>query len=198
MDHWTKVRDGFTENFKNDLYWLIALRGPKVRDSLKNWGYIASDRCAVCDRKESIDHCFLNCKRSRAVWEYFLPLLSKFIKASLPINVLTIFFFQWTSDDRKLNKVVLFLIKTVLYAIWHFRNKATFHNGTESHKAVIKYAIQDFKRRIKLDHYRLSLVTAFATAGIFPLLSLCVMTSSFLGFNLWCGFCFGGFFRGPL
>lgn len=155
LDHWGRVRDDFTENFKNDLSWLVTLRGTKVRDSLKNWGYIASDRCAVCDRKESIDHCFLNCRRSRTVWEHFAPLLSKLIKASFPINVLTIFFFRWTPGDRKLNRVTYFLIKTVLYAIWRFRNKSTFHNGTETHRAIIKYATQDFKSRIKLDHFRL-------------------------------------------
>ena len=156
MDHWLRVRDGFTENYKNDLSWLITLRGIKIRDSLKNWGYIASDRCAVCSRKETIDHCFLNCKRSRAVWVHFAPLLSELIGAPFPSNVVTVFFFQWTSDDRKLNRIAFFLIKTVLYAIWRFRNKATFHNGTEDHKALVRYATQDFKSRIKLDYFRLS------------------------------------------
>ena len=93
-DHWGRVRDGFTENFKNDLLWLIALRATKVRGSLKNWGYIASDRCAFCGRIETIDHCYLNCSRSRAVWMHFAPLLSGLIRASFPINVLTIFFFR--------------------------------------------------------------------------------------------------------
>ena len=32
--HWQRVRDNFTENFKNDLAWLISLRAVKVRDSL--------------------------------------------------------------------------------------------------------------------------------------------------------------------
>lgn len=172
LDHWGRVRDDFTENFKNDLSWLVTLRGTKVRDSLKNWGYIASDRCAVCDRKESIDHCFLNCRRSRAVWEHFAPLLSKLIKASFPINILTIFFFRWTSSDRKLNRVAYFLIKTVLYAIWRFRNKSTFHNGTETHRAIIKYATQDFKSRIKLDHFRLPRERFFDIWGLPFLVSL--------------------------
>ena len=154
-DHWGRVRDGFSENYKSDLSWLITLRATKVRDSLKNWGYIGSDRCAFCNRKESIDHCYLNCRRSRAVWEHFAPLLSRLIMASFPINVLTIFFFRWSSDNRKQNRIAYFLINTVLYAIWHVRNKATFHNGTETHRAVIKYATQDFKSRIKLDHFRL-------------------------------------------
>lgn len=156
MDHWGRVRDGFTENFKNDVSWLITFRASKVRDSLKNWGYIASDRCAVCNRKESIDHCFLNCVRSRSVWEHFAPLLSRLIGASFPINVLTVFFFRWTSDDRKSNRIAYFLIKTILHAIWRFRNKAVFHNGTETHRAVVKYVLQDFKGRIKLDYFRLS------------------------------------------
>ena len=32
--HLQRVRDGFTENFKNDSAWLITLRAVKVRDSL--------------------------------------------------------------------------------------------------------------------------------------------------------------------
>ena len=44
--HWSLARDDFCENFKNDLLWLIVLRAVKVRDALKNWGYINSDRCA--------------------------------------------------------------------------------------------------------------------------------------------------------
>ena len=56
--HWQRVRDNFTENFKNDLAWLISLRAVKVRDSLRNWGYIDSSRCASCPRVETIDHCF--------------------------------------------------------------------------------------------------------------------------------------------
>ena len=42
------VRDDFCENFKNDLLWLIVLRVVKVRDAMKNWGYLNSDHCASC------------------------------------------------------------------------------------------------------------------------------------------------------
>lgn len=37
-DHWAKVCDPLTENFKNDLLWLISLRGIKVCDSLLRIG----------------------------------------------------------------------------------------------------------------------------------------------------------------
>lgn len=46
--NWSLVCDGFCENFKNDLLWLVILRAVKVRDSRKKWGYINSDRCAFC------------------------------------------------------------------------------------------------------------------------------------------------------
>ena len=73
---WVSVRDDFSENHKNDILWLIVLRAVKVRDSLKNWGYIDSDKCASCSRKETIDHCFLNCVRLKRVWSFFSPVLN--------------------------------------------------------------------------------------------------------------------------
>ena len=48
----------FTENFKNDLLWSIALRAVKVRDSLQNWGVTDSGYCASCPLRETTDHCF--------------------------------------------------------------------------------------------------------------------------------------------
>jgi len=46
--HWSFVRDSFTENYKSDLSWLITLRAVKVRESLRNWGYIDNPSCATC------------------------------------------------------------------------------------------------------------------------------------------------------
>ena len=34
--HWQRVCDNFTENFTNDLAWLISLQAVKVRDSIRN------------------------------------------------------------------------------------------------------------------------------------------------------------------
>ena len=71
------MRDSFTENFKNDLAWLITLRSVKVRHSLRNCGYIASDRCASCPQVETIDYlrlCFFSISfliRDRRTVDYF-------------------------------------------------------------------------------------------------------------------------------
>ena len=66
---WDYVRDGFSENYKNDILWLIVLKKCVTR---KNWGYIDSNKRASCSRKETIDHCFLNCVRVKRVWSLFL------------------------------------------------------------------------------------------------------------------------------
>ena len=153
---WKFVRDDFTENYKNDLIWLIILRAVKVRDSLKNWGYIDNNLCAYCNRVETIPHCFLTCLRVKRVWAHFKPTLSTLIGVPFESNIVTIFFFRWSSNDLRKNRVAYFLIKTILYAIWCFRNKATFCNNTEDHRAIIKYATYDFLSSVRLDHVRLT------------------------------------------
>jgi len=156
-EHWSLVRDSLTENFKSDLSWLITLKAVKVRDSLRNWGYINSDKCASCPRRETIDHCFLNCSRVKLVWAFFIPLLSALLNPPAPfvVNCVSVFFFRFPPCFSKNRAIVIFIIKSVLYGIWKFRNKATFHNGTESDRAIIRYINQDITSRIKLDHFRL-------------------------------------------
>ena len=73
--HWSLVRDSFTENFKKDVIWLNILRGVKVRDFLINCGVISSIQCASCPRRETINHCLLNCRRVKRVWLHFAPAL---------------------------------------------------------------------------------------------------------------------------
>ena len=154
--HWASVRDHLTENFKNDIAWLLTLKGTKVRDSLKSWGYIATDTCAFCNRKETIDHCFLNCPRVKRVWLTFSPALSAILGVPFAANVKTVFFYLWIPGKHIWNQRALFIIKTILYGIWFFRNKTTFHNGTESSRAVVRYIRQDITTRLKVDFSRFS------------------------------------------
>ena len=93
-DFWKLVRDDFTENYKNDILWSIVLRATKVRDSLRNWGYIDSDKCAFCSRKETIDHCFLNCSRVKSVWSHFIPIISSVLDTSFSSSCTHVFFFR--------------------------------------------------------------------------------------------------------
>ena len=154
--HWPLVREGRCENFKNDLAWLITLRGVKVRDSLHTWGYINSNRCAVCTRKETIDHCFLNCSRAKGVWAVFCPLLSALLGLTFLPNVNTVFFYKGLCANDKDSATARYLIKTILYGIWYFRNKATFHNGTETSRAIVHYIRNDITTRLNVDFSRMT------------------------------------------
>ena len=122
--HWSFVTDSFTENHKSDLSWFITLRAVKVRESLRNWGYIDNPSRATCSQTESIDHCFRACPRVNAVWFFFLPLLSSLLSQPFPLCGASIFFFQLPFPNDKSRRLLLFLIKSILYGIWRFRNKA--------------------------------------------------------------------------
>ena len=134
--HWASVRDSFTEHFQNDLLWLITLRAVKVRESLRNWGYIDNPLCASCPRVESIDHCFCACLRINAVCVFFLPLLSLLLAQPFPLCSASIFFFQLSFPNDKSRRLIQFAVKSILYGIWQFRNKAVFHNGKEDSRAT--------------------------------------------------------------
>ena len=154
--HWRLVRDDFTENFKNDLAWLITLRAIKVRRSFRDWGYIGSSRCASCPRDETIDHCFLHCPHVKLVWFYFLPLLTSLLTSPFRPNCAFVFFYEFPTPHAKNLRLILYLIKSILYGVWKFRNKAVFHNGRENSRAIIKYITASVKGRILIDKHRFS------------------------------------------
>ena len=77
-------------------------------------------------------------------WCYFPPPLS------------FCFLFQWPRMDALHAHLARVIIKTVLYSIWKFQNKATFHNGTEDSPAIIRYINIDIRKRIAIDHFYLA------------------------------------------
>ena len=154
--HWLGVRDQLTENFKNDLLWLITLRGVKVRDSRHSWGYIKSDSCAICHHTETIDHRFLNCHRVKKICAAFSPALSSLLATPFRSNVKKVYFFQWTATSDKNTAIPGYLIKSLLYGIWVFRNKSTFHNRTEDYWAIVRYICHDIAMPLHVDFSRMN------------------------------------------
>ena len=107
-------------------------------------------------RTETIDHCFLNSQRVKPVWLFFVPILSTLLGTPFFPNTSMVFFYQFGCPRQKNFRILLFLIKTILYGIWEFRNKATFHIGKENSRAITRYIIQDIKKQIRLDKHRLN------------------------------------------
>jgi len=128
-------------------------------------GYIDSDRCAYCNRKETIDHCFINCSRVKRVWAHFVPTLSWLTQTTFRASVATVFF-RWSSNHKRKNTIALFFIKLILYTIWTFCNAFTFRNRNEAN-AIIRYVSQDIISRVKLDHYHLP-IAAFSVLWEVP------------------------------
>ncbi len=74
------------ENKKNDLIMLLIQRAVGVHFALMSWGYISSDKCALCNRSETIEHCFLECPRIVKVWDHFSPLISTFLGSPFSVS----------------------------------------------------------------------------------------------------------------
>ena len=97
--------------------WLIILRGIKVWDSLKSWGYIDNDLCASCRRKETTDHCFLNSARVKLVWDHFAPVLASLLGIAFSVNLAFIFFFKSPPVPDNRGRMCRYMIKCILYGI---------------------------------------------------------------------------------
>ena len=177
-EHWSLVRDLLTKNFKSDLSCLITLKAVKVRESLRTWGYINCDSCASSPHRETINHCFLNCVRVKPVWAFFVPLLSALLGPTSPPfvpNCVSVFFFRFSPCPIRHRAIIIFIIKSISYGMWKFRNKTTFYNGTESSHAIILYVIQDITSHVKLDQYRLP-ASRFKSVWVHP--EFCLVASN--------------------
>ena len=88
---WRKSCFKLIEKKKNDLLWLLLHNAVQTSCNLKAWGCIDSDRCAVCSRVETNQHCFVGCFRALEVWNFFAPFLSR-LQSSPFIPSLSLFF----------------------------------------------------------------------------------------------------------
>ena len=145
---WRKSRLKLHENKKNDLLWLILHRAVRVRYSLKTWGYIDNDKCAVCGRVENIEHCFLACPRVVRVWDYFSTLLSRLNNSTFVVSI-PLVFFPLSDDPSPSSPLLHFLIITILYWLWTSRNMATFRNSTLLSQQIIELIKNDVKSQIR-------------------------------------------------
>ena len=167
-NHWSRVRDNFSESFKDDVLWLIiVVRGIKVRDSLTRRGYIANPQCAFCGRCETIDHCFLYCVRVKCVWSHFSSLLSLILGKQFTCTPPVVFFFCWPHISAKRSAIARFVIKTIIYGVWLFRNKSTFRNVKDNHRAIIRYVSFDISSRVRVDFLPLT-SSRFLDRWFFP------------------------------
>lgn len=120
----------------------------RVRYLLKSWGYINNDKCAICGKTETIEHCFLGCPRVVKVWDYFSPLFRVLLDSPFSISPTSIYY--PFSLDQSTTSISLsnFLKATIIYWCWLARNKATFEGSLLSSNAIIDLIKKDVQLRI--------------------------------------------------
>ena len=145
---WRKSRFKMVENKKNDLIWLLIHRVIRVRYALKRWGCINSDKCAVCNRVETIEHCFLECSRVVKLWNHFSPLLSTLLGSPFSVSPKSIYFPFLCVQPSPGFSLFVYLVATILYWCWFARNRATHRNSLLSSKQIIRLVKNDVHKRI--------------------------------------------------
>ena len=144
---WRKSRFKLIENRKNDLLWLLIHNAVRTRCNLKSWGYIDPDRCAVCSRTETNEHCFVDCPRVLEVWNYFTPVLARLSGSPFVPTFQTVMFPLANVPDSSL-LLYHYFVATILFSVWQSRNLATFRNRVLSSRNIVDLVIRDIKTRI--------------------------------------------------
>ena len=71
-------------------------------------------------------------------------------------NDLMFFFYQFPNLRKKNRRLLLLILKSILYGIWRFRSKATFHKGKEKSRGIVKGVSRAIRNRIESDRDRFS------------------------------------------
>ena len=144
---WRKSRFKLIENKKNDLLWLLIHNAVRTRYNLKTWGYIDSDRCAVCSQVETSQHCFVDCRRVLDVWKYFAPFLTRLQGSPFNPSFQAVIFPLVDAPNSSLS-VYHYFLASILFFAWQSRNLATFRNRVQSSRNIIDLIIKDIRTRI--------------------------------------------------
>ena len=65
-----------------------------------------------------------------------------------------VFSYQFPDLGQKNRRLLWYILKSILYAIWRFRNKAAFRKGREKSRGIIRYVSRDIRNRIESDRHR--------------------------------------------
>lgn len=75
---------------------------------------------------------------------------------SLLLLLLLSSFLCFPSISAKKSATALDVMKTIIYGVWFFRNKTTFRNIKNNHRAIIRFVSSDISSRVHIDFHRLS------------------------------------------
>ena len=131
---WSKVYvhlyRGFSMNQEHDVFFKVVHYVLKTVEYFSTWNrlHICLD-CSFCPGQlETLEHLFLNCVFAKEVWHWASPLLCKLLGSPnfVPAfqTLLGLNFVE--SFSMASQRLAMYFLKLILYAIWHFRKMRCF------------------------------------------------------------------------
>ena len=109
-----------------------------------------NDKCPFCKKPENLKHVFIECPRTKPLWEYVSDLIGKITnKAAPPVTLIeAVFNTIMKTQDPIQTKLTRYLKTTALTVIWNTRNAKLKETKIPELKQELKRRI---KERIKAD-----------------------------------------------
>ena len=153
---WSKIYlhsyKGFSTNQKHDVFFRVLHYVLKTGEYFSSWTrfYISLD-CSFCPgRLEALEHLFLSCAFAKEVCGWATPLFCKLL--SDPGFVPSVG--TWIALDfvegfpMATQKLAVYFLKLILYAIWHFRKMKRFEKVACTAQNVISFVEFSFKQTL--------------------------------------------------
>ena len=131
---WSKIYvhsyRGFSANQEHDVFFRVVHRVLKTGEYFSSWNrlHISLD-CSSCPcQLETLEHLFLDCVFAKEVWSWATPLFCKLLGRPdflpAPGTLLGLDFVE--GFPMATQRLALYFLKLILYAIWHFRKMRRF------------------------------------------------------------------------
>ena len=170
---WSKIYihsyRGFSTNQEHNVFFRVVHRVLKTGEYFSSWNrlHISLD-CSFCPcQLETLEHLFLDCVFEKEVWSWATPLFCKLLGRldflPAPGTLLGLDFLE--GFPMATQRLALYFLKLILYAIWHFRKMRHFEKvdcRPQNATALVEYNFRQacskkfefWRGQLKLDKFR--------------------------------------------
>ena len=144
-EHWSKVWITPNLNWEKETLWRLTHRCLPTMAILAKWKMKdIKDNCPFCKQPENLNHAFIQCQRTRPLWDCVNLLTGKITQKIPPATTLVevVFHMKLKTRDPIQKTLVKYITTTALNIIWNTRN-------AKLKDAKIPDLKEELKRRIK-------------------------------------------------
>lgn len=144
-EHWKTIWKSLNSNWEKDNLWKLTHMALPTMTNLTKWKINGvKDKCPFCKQSEDLKHVFIECSRTKPLWDYVNSLIEKITGKTPPPPALdeAIFLTKTTMKDPIQWKLVKYVSTTSLTVIWNTRN-------AKLKDTKIPELKQELRRRIK-------------------------------------------------